>query len=164
MNEEIIMMLMPYIISILATVLTAIASYVGLNVKNIYSSVVNTRLKKQIVEDTCKYVEQIYKDLHGKEKLEKAIEAASAILNEKQIPITELELRVLIESTVKEFSTQTAFTIKNKDKTYTHKSFIDFSNDIKFFGTQLISLQGTDNKIGILLKSTFSAFISPEYS
>ena len=45
-------------------------------------------------------VDQIYKDLGGEEKLNKAIEAASDMLNARGIACTELELRMLLESAV----------------------------------------------------------------
>ena len=49
-------------------------------------------------------VEQVYKDLHGDEKLNEALTAASAMLAEKGITITDLELRVLIEAALAEFN------------------------------------------------------------
>lgn len=54
---------------------------------------------------TCvRAVEQIYTDLHGEEKLNKCIEAASAMLGEKNIVITDIEIRMLIEAAVNEFN------------------------------------------------------------
>lgn len=90
--------------TIIYTILTAIASYIGLAVKKIYQKYVNDKTKRDVVETTCKYVEQLYKDLHGEEKLNKAIEYATEILNEKGITISDLELRALIEATVNSFN------------------------------------------------------------
>ena len=54
---------------------------------------------------TCvKAVEQLYHDLGGPEKLEKAKEGIEDMLNEKGIPITELEMNLLIEAVVSEFN------------------------------------------------------------
>ncbi|MCI6025942.1 MAG: phage holin family protein [Oscillospiraceae bacterium] len=45
-------------------------------------------------------VNQIYYDLDGPEKLQKAIESASEMLAAKGITVTELELRMLLEAAV----------------------------------------------------------------
>ena len=52
-------------------------------------------------------MEQIYKDLDGATKLEKAKDNILAQLNEKGISISELELDVLIEATVNGFKKTT---------------------------------------------------------
>ena len=49
-------------------------------------------------------VNQIYRDLHGEEKLAKCIDSVSAMLCEKGITITEIEIRMLIEAAVNEFN------------------------------------------------------------
>lgn len=54
----------------------------------------------KLVEDTVKYVQQVYSDLDGPAKLEKAVEQLSVILASKNINITKEELRMLIESSV----------------------------------------------------------------
>ena len=89
--------------TILYTVLTAVASFIGLKVKGIYEKYINDKTKKSVVDSTVKYVEQLYKDLKGEEKLAKAKENILALLNEKNITITELEMDVLIEATCNSF-------------------------------------------------------------
>ena len=89
-----------YLFEILATIITALASFIGISIKNAYTKYVNTKTKKEIVKDTVNYVEQIYKDIHGAEKLEKAKEKALEWLNEKGIKISDIELEILIESAV----------------------------------------------------------------
>ena len=93
-----------YGVEILMAIITAIAGYIGVVIKNLYTKHINDKTKKSVVETVVKGVEQIYKDLHGEEKLEKAIEAATEMLNEKNISITEFELRMLIEAAVAEFN------------------------------------------------------------
>lgn len=83
---------------ILYTILTATISFVGLKIKSSYDKCSNDRIKKQVVEDTVKYVEQIYKNLSSKKKFEKAKENVLELLNDKGISITDLELQVLIEA------------------------------------------------------------------
>lgn len=89
---------------ILYLIFTAIAGYVGIVVKNIYEKYINDQTKKNVVKTVVQGIEQLYKDLHGEEKLNKALEAASEILHEKGITITEFELQMLIEATVAEFN------------------------------------------------------------
>lgn len=89
---------------ILYLIVTAIAGYIGIVAKNIYQKYVNDQTKKDVVKTVVRGIEQMYKDLHGEEKLNKALEAASGMLAEKNISITEFELKMLIESAVAEFN------------------------------------------------------------
>lgn len=90
--------------TILYTILTAIAGYLGIVVKNLYEKYINDKTKQDVAKTCVKAVEQIYKDLHGEEKLQKALEAASEMLMTKNITITDIELRMLIEAAVAEFN------------------------------------------------------------
>lgn len=93
-----------YGMTILYTVLTSVASYLGLWVKSLYTKYINDKTKQDVVKTCVKAVEQLYKDLHGEEKYQEVVEASVAMLNEKGITITELELKMLIESAVGEFN------------------------------------------------------------
>ena len=90
--------------AILYALVTAIAGYVGIALKNLYTKYINDKTKQQVVKTCVKAVEQLYNDLDGEEKLAKCIEAASQMLNEKGIPISELEIRMLIEAAVNEIN------------------------------------------------------------
>ena len=68
-------------------------------IENLY----NERVKKEVVEIVCKAVNQVYSNLSGEEKLKKAMYNATKILEEKNIFATELEIRLIIESTVNSF-------------------------------------------------------------
>lgn len=103
MLNELMTELQPVIINAAVVVLTTIASYVGMKIKNIYKEKVDTETKKKVVETTCRYINQLYNDLDGSQKLEKAKENIVDQLNEKGISITDLELDVLIESTINSF-------------------------------------------------------------
>jgi len=92
---------------ILDIILPAAASLVaiwfgilGNKLKTVYTEKINTETKKQIAQTTVEYVEQVYQDIHGEEKLTKAIEQASTILAEKGISVSDTELRTLLESAV----------------------------------------------------------------
>jgi hypothetical protein len=89
---------------ILGAILTALAGVVGLAVKNLATKYINTSVKRSVARTVVQGVEQLYKDLHGQEKLDKALEAAAAMLQENGITVTDLELRMLIEAAVGEFN------------------------------------------------------------
>ena len=92
-----------YGVTLLYTILTSIASYIGLKIKNIYERDITNKNKKEIVETCVKATEQVYKDLHGQAKYNKAIESITAMLNERGITMTDLEIKMLIEATCQSF-------------------------------------------------------------
>jgi hypothetical protein len=49
-------------------------------------------------------VEQVWKDIHGEEKLQRALEAAEILLRKKGIPFDADEMMILIEAAVAEFN------------------------------------------------------------
>ena len=93
-----------YGVQILYAVLTAIAGYIGIVIKNLYTKYINNKTKQDVAKSVVKFVEQVYKDLHGEEKLNAALAAASEMLAENGITVSELEMRVLIEAALAEFN------------------------------------------------------------
>ena len=89
---------------ILYAIITAIAGYVGIVVKNLCTKYITDKTKASVAKTAVQFVEQVYKDLHGEEKLNEALSAASEMLAEKGITVSELEMRVLIEAAVAEFN------------------------------------------------------------
>lgn len=93
-----------YGMEILYAIFTAIAGYIGIVLKNLYNKYVDDNMKKSVVKTVVQGVEQLYKDLHGEEKLNVALENAAEMLSQKNITFTEFELKMLIEATVGEFN------------------------------------------------------------
>ena len=62
------------------------------------------KTKSKVAKTAVKAVEQIYKDLKGEEKFIEAMNALIAMLEEKNISITELEAQMLIEESVKDLN------------------------------------------------------------
>lgn len=93
-----------YGLQLMYAIITAIAGYVGIVVKNLVTKYLNDKTKRAVAKDAVKFVEQVCKNLHGEEKLNEALLAAAEMLAEKGITITELELRVLVEAAVAEFN------------------------------------------------------------
>lgn len=86
--------------TILSTIFTVLAGYIGIVVKKLFQKYVNDQTKKDVVATCVNAVEQLYKDIHGEDKLNKCIESVSSMLGEKGIKISDLEIRMLIESAV----------------------------------------------------------------
>ena len=99
--------------TVLYTILTALFGYLGIVAKKYFDKWFETKEKKEIAMEVVKFTEQVYKALHGEEKLQMAMGAMSEMLAEKGIRITELEMRVLIEAAVAEFNK--AFECKDED-------------------------------------------------
>ena len=93
-----------YGLQLIYSVIVAIAGYIGIVVKNLVTKYLNDKTKLTVAKTAVQYVEQVYKDLHGEEKLNQALAAASDMLAQKGITVTELEMRVLIEAAVAEFN------------------------------------------------------------
>lgn len=89
-----------YLPKILEYVIIIIAGILANKAKKL----INTDIKKAIVRDTVKYVEQVFRDVHGAEKLDAAKDKAVALLREKGIKISDEEIIVLIESAVSEMN------------------------------------------------------------
>ncbi len=88
----------------LSTIILALIGFIGVRIRALYEDHVKDKTKRQVVKDCVKMVEQVYKDIHGAEKLAKAKESILTILNEKGIVISELEMDVLIEAAVQEIN------------------------------------------------------------
>lgn len=93
-----------YAPTVLGTILTAIAAYIGAQIKRIYEKRVTDDTKKKVVETCVKAAEQLYHDLSGEEKKQKAVESILQILESKGITISPIEIDMLIESTVAAFN------------------------------------------------------------
>lgn len=102
--EFITMFISEYGTQILYMILAGIFGYLGVQAKALADKYINTKVKKDVARTVVQAVEQLYKDLHGEEKLNTALEAASDMLAEKGIAFSELEMRMLIEAALAEFN------------------------------------------------------------
>lgn len=93
-----------YGMEILSTIVLAVFGYIGLVLKKLATKYINDKTKEKVAKNAVKFVEQVYKDLHGEDKLTEAIDAAVEMLAEKGITVSQLEMRVLIEAAVAEFN------------------------------------------------------------
>lgn len=88
---------------LLLLVITA-AAIVGTQAKVLYKKHVNSEEKEAAAHSAAMFVEQVYKDLHGAEKLEKALDAASELLKKRGIRFDREEMKILIEAAVGSFN------------------------------------------------------------
>ena len=93
-----------YILQIAQLVIVTIVAILAKAIKRLYEKYVNTQIKRDVVRTVVRCVEQIYVDLHGQDKLLKAMGRARVILEEKGIDIGDYELTSLIEAAVNEFN------------------------------------------------------------
>ena len=93
-----------YGLEIVTTIVTAIVGYIAVVAKNLAQKYINDKTKKDVAKIVVSGIEQCYKALEGPQKLEKALEAASSMLAEKGIKVTDVELRMLLESALSEFN------------------------------------------------------------
>lgn len=93
-----------YGMEIIYGIVTAIAGYVAIVIKNLVTKYINDKTKKSVAKTVVRAVEQIYKDLNGEEKLAKALESAAEMIADKGITVTTIELRMLLEDAVGEFN------------------------------------------------------------
>lgn len=93
-----------YGLEIISVILTSVLGFLGIIAKNMAEKFLNDKTKEKIARIAVRGVEQMYKELHGEEKLNKALEAAFQMLTDKGITVTEFELRMLLEDAVGEFN------------------------------------------------------------
>ena len=93
-----------YVAQIIGVVMLAFFGFLGLQAKNLYRKYVNTEVKQAVCRTAVRFVEQVYKDIHGPEKLRASMAKASEILEGYGITISESELVAMLEAAVNEFN------------------------------------------------------------
>lgn len=88
------------ILPAIASVVAVLFGVLGTKIKQIYNEKAQNETVKVVVDNVVKWVQQVYYELEGPEKLQKALTEASTILGEKGITISDTELNMLIESAV----------------------------------------------------------------
>lgn len=93
-----------YVGQILGVILIALFGFIGMQAKNLYKKYVNTEVKQAVCRTAVRFVEQVYKDIHGPEKLKAAMAKASELLAGYGIEISDSELIAMLEAAVNEFN------------------------------------------------------------
>ena len=93
-----------YGMEILTAILGVIFTAFGYILKNMVKKYLDDNTKLTIATICVQFVEQVYKNLHGKDKLYAALERAAELLAEKGIEFSPVEMETLIEAAVAEFN------------------------------------------------------------
>jgi len=93
-----------YGVEIIGTLLLALAGIVAMVARSMAAKYLDTDTKRNLAKVVVRFVEQVYKDLHGEEKLNASLSVLSDMLKEKKIRASEAEMLVLIEAAVAEFN------------------------------------------------------------
>ena len=93
-----------YLFQIIQMIIIAVVAWLGAEAKRLYKKYVSTEIKQSVCRTVVRFVEQVYVDLHGSDKLHMAMQRAVLILEEYGITISENELIALLEAAVNEFN------------------------------------------------------------
>lgn len=95
-----------YGMQLLAAITTAILGGIGMAIRNAARRWLDDDTKRTVAKTAVAFAEQIFQNLHGAEKMEKAMETACALLREKGICWEVNELKILLEAAVLEMNRQ----------------------------------------------------------
>lgn len=96
--------IMTYIKDIICTAVIALAGWIALQLRPIIIKFFSDKIRRQIANICMNAVEQIYKTLHGEEKLNKALEMAAEMLKKRGIEFDVADMRNMIEAAVCAFN------------------------------------------------------------
>ena len=83
---------------------TVVFGCLGWAAKQIYKNFVTDKQKEAIAKTAARCVEQVWKTIHGTEKMAMALEYAETLLAKKGIKFDSEEMSILIEAAVSEFN------------------------------------------------------------
>ncbi len=89
---------------ILSAIMCALFGLIGYAINRAFTNWANSDEKRAVARDAAKFVEQVWKNIHGEDKLYKALEAAETMLAKKNIKFDADEMKILIEAAVCEFN------------------------------------------------------------
>ena len=87
-----------------ALILSIVFGALGMIAKKLFAKHIDTPIKEAVARSAVAFVEQVWKDIHGKEKLKKALETAETLLKKKGLAFDAEEMEILIEAAVAEFN------------------------------------------------------------
>ena len=89
---------------IIGLILCAVGSALGFIAAKVYKYSADDDTKRAVARSAALFVEQVWKTIHGKEKLEKALEQVEILLRKKGIPFDAEEMTIHIEAAVAELN------------------------------------------------------------
>ena len=89
-----------YSLSLIHSITAITISYISIKFKNILLKHSNNKIKNEVITMVCRAINQLYPNESGTNKLNLAINNIQEILKEKNITVSNLELRMYIEGNV----------------------------------------------------------------
>lgn len=89
---------------LLGLIMCAIFGTLGYVLRKLAKNYLDNETKLSIAANVVRFVEQVWTEIHGAEKLQKALETAETLLKKKGIPFDADEMTVLIEAAVQELN------------------------------------------------------------
>ncbi len=93
-----------YGLYILGILVVALFGYLGKILKRVSDTLVDSEFKRAVADVVVQFVEQVFQNLHGEDKLNKALEQAEMLLAKKGIKFDADEMKVFIEAAVAKFN------------------------------------------------------------
>lgn len=81
-----------------------VAAVLGTQARALYKKHVNSEEKEAVANAAVLFVQQVYKELHGADKLEEALDAARVLLEKRGIAFDRDEMEILVEAAVGNFN------------------------------------------------------------
>lgn len=100
MNNILMEFTKDYGIEIIHSIVMGVFSYIALDIKKEYKKHMQDKTKREVVDKVCNYVNEVYPNSTGLDKLSIAITSTKEILKEKGITISDLELKVLLHNSI----------------------------------------------------------------
>ena len=104
MNNIILEILNTYGLELLKAIVMLIAGTLGLILCKLATRYLNTETKRTLARTGVMFVEQVFKDLHGEEKMAKFLDYAAARLKSYGIKFDAEEMKALAEAFLAEFN------------------------------------------------------------
>lgn len=89
---------------LLGLIIISIFGCLGYAAKQICKTYLDDDTKRSIAMTAVRFVEQVWTDIHGADKLKKALETAESLLKKKGLSFDADEMMVLIEAAVQEMN------------------------------------------------------------
>lgn len=96
-------MLHEYVLGVVCTLVCLGMAWIGAEAKKIAEKWLDTEEKRKAAKTSVLYVQQLYKDFAGPEKMNRALEIARELLEAKGIPFSRDEMAVMMEAAIAEF-------------------------------------------------------------
>ena len=97
-----------YAPQLMLTILYLVATILAIWAAKYVKPLLQNKVVQVFAENAVDFVEQTFKELHGEEKLNKALEALSLKLARWNIKITAAEMKIMLEAAVKKLNDEYA--------------------------------------------------------